>query len=63
MDISSILKVNQISTNFPRGISASNRWRIDKDVSIDECFVVISHTFPKIENTHPKIDKIQLVAN
>ena len=27
-------KIDEISTNFPCGISALNRWRIDKDVSI-----------------------------
>ena len=27
-------KIYVISTNFPRGISTSNRWRIDEDVSI-----------------------------
>ena len=32
--VDSPLKIDEISTNFPRGISASNRWRIDEDVSI-----------------------------
>ena len=27
-------KIDVISTKFPRGISTSNRWRIDEDVSI-----------------------------
>ena len=27
-------KIDEISTNFPRGISTSNKWRIDEDVSI-----------------------------
>ena len=27
-------KIDEISTNFPRGISTSNRWQIDEDVSI-----------------------------
>ena len=27
-------KIDVISTNFPRGISTSNRWRIDEDVPI-----------------------------
>ena len=27
-------KIDKILTNFPRGISTSNRWQIDKDVSI-----------------------------
>ena len=32
--VDSPFKINVISTNFPRWISMSNRWRIDKDVSI-----------------------------
>ena len=32
--VDSPFKIDVISTNFPRGISTSNRWRIDKDVSI-----------------------------
>ena len=27
-------KIAEISTNFPRGISTSNQWRIDEDVPI-----------------------------
>ena len=27
-------KIDEISTNFPRGISTLNRWQIDEDVSI-----------------------------
>ena len=27
-------KTDETSTNFPRGISTSNRWRIDEDVSV-----------------------------
>ena len=30
----SSFKIDVISMNFPRGISTSNRWRIDKDMSI-----------------------------
>ena len=30
----SLFKIDVIFTNFPRGISTSNRWRIDVDVSI-----------------------------
>ena len=29
-----IYKTDENLTNFPRGISTSNRWRIDKDVPI-----------------------------
>ena len=32
--VDSPFKINVISTNFPLEISTSNRWRIDKDVSI-----------------------------
>ena len=32
--VDSPFKIDLISTNFPRGISTSNRWRIDEDVSI-----------------------------
>ena len=32
--VDSPFKIDVISTNFPRGISTSNRWRIDEDVSI-----------------------------
>ena len=32
MDLS--FKIDEISTKFPRGISTSNRWKIDEDVSI-----------------------------
>ena len=32
--VDSLFKIDLISTNFPRGIWTSNRWRIDEDVSI-----------------------------
>ena len=32
--VDSPFKIDVISTNFPRGISMSNRWRIDEDVSM-----------------------------
>ena len=32
--VNSPIKIDEISTNFPRGISRLNRWQIDKDVSI-----------------------------
>ena len=35
--VDSPLKIGEISTNFPRGISTSNRWRINKHVSIGLC--------------------------
>ena len=34
--VDSPFKIDVISTNFPRGISTSNRWRIDEDVSIGQ---------------------------
>ena len=36
-------KIDEISTNFPRGISTLKRWRIDKDVSIG-MFVFYANT-------------------
>ena len=33
-DVDSPFKIDVILTNFPRGISTSNGWRIDDDVSI-----------------------------
>ena len=39
--VDSPFKINVISTNFPRGISMSNRWRIDEDVSIGLCHAYI----------------------
>ena len=32
--VDSPFKIDVISTNFPRGISTSNRWRIEEDVSV-----------------------------
>ena len=32
--VDSPIKINEITTNFPRGMLTLNRWRIDKDVSI-----------------------------
>ena len=32
--VDSSFKIDEISTNFPRGVSTSNRWQIDEDVSI-----------------------------
>ena len=41
--VDSLFKINVISTNFPRGISTSNRWRINEDV----CIGVFSHFIAK----------------
>ena len=32
--VDSPFKIDEISTNFPPGISTSNRWRINEDISI-----------------------------
>ena len=32
--LDSPFKIDEITTNFPRGISTLNRWQTDKDVSI-----------------------------
>ena len=32
--VDSHFKIDEISTNFPRGIFAPNRWQIDEDVAI-----------------------------
>ena len=34
LHVDSPFKIDVMSTNFPRGMSTSNRWRIDEDVSI-----------------------------
>ena len=39
--VDSSFKIYVISTNFPRGISTSNRWRIDEDVSIETIFTAL----------------------
>ena len=39
--LDSPFKIDVISTHFPRGISTSNRWRIDKDVSIGLFFIIV----------------------
>ena len=41
--VDSPFKIIVISTNFPRGISTSNRWRINEDV----CIGVFSHFIAK----------------
>ena len=32
--LDSLFKINEISANFPRGVSTLNRWQIDENVSI-----------------------------
>ena len=41
--VDSPFKIDEISTNFPCGISTSNRWRIDEDVSIGK---IVGILFP-----------------
>ena len=47
-------KIDVISTNFPQGISTSNRWRIDEDVSIgcvqNECSFLLVDVFENFQN-------------
>ena len=40
--VGSPFKIDVISTNFPRGISTSNRWQIDEDVSIGLARFILS---------------------
>ena len=39
--VDSPFKIDEISTNFPRGISTSNRWRIDEDVCIGTLVLIV----------------------
>ena len=39
--VDSPFKIDVISTNFPRGISTLNRWRIDEDVPIGQVMLVL----------------------
>ena len=44
--VDSPFKIDKISTNFPRGISTSNRWRIDEGVSLELLlYTYYIHTF------------------
>ena len=46
--LDSPFKIDVISTNFPREISTSNRWRIEEDVSIG----VVLNTFTEMIRTN-----------
>ena len=52
-------KIDVISTNFPQGISTSNRWRIDEDVSIgcvqNECSFLLVDVFENFQNICIKV--------
>ena len=52
-------KIDVISTNFPQGISMSNRWRIDEDVSIgcvqNECSFLSVDVFENFQNICIKV--------
>ena len=45
--VDSPFKIDEISTNFPCGISTSNRWRIDEDVSIGK---IVGILFPDCQS-------------
>ena len=45
--VDSPFKIDIISAKFPRGISTSNRWRIDEDVSIGINFKIYLQSSPK----------------
>ena len=54
--VDSPFKIDVISTNFPRGISTSNRWRIDKDATIGLLFKgVCFNGFRKSQRNEIKI--------
>ena len=48
--VDSPFKIDVISTNFPRGISMSNRWRIDEDVSIGNKYALYKKYPPNFVN-------------
>ena len=52
-------KIDVISTNFPQGISTSNRWRTDEDVSIgcvqNECSFLLVDVFENFQNICIKV--------
>ena len=45
--VDSPFKIDVISTNFPRGISTSNRWRINGDVSIGLMKAIFKKSSPR----------------
>ena len=46
-NVDSPFKIDGISTNVPRGISTSNRWRLDEDVPIG-----LSYAIQTIDTSH-----------
>ena len=63
-------KIDVISTNFPRGISTSNRWRIDEDVSIgksdkkdDDSVQTLTPNTPKETPSFPIQSETPLLQN
>ena len=50
--VDSPFKIDVISTNFPHGISTSNRWRIDEDVSIG-LFLRLKYQSVREASSHP----------
>ena len=57
--VDSPFKIDVVSTIFPRGISTSNRWRFDKDVSIQVMLIQSFHSFHLRE--HFQVSKIKTV--
>ena len=62
-------KIDVISTNFPRGISTSNRWRIDEDESIGYCITIVKirvkskQYVEKFLTRHHLVKKWSMVSN
>ena len=60
--VDSSFKIIVISTNFPRGISMSNRWRIDEDVSIGLChaYIIDYRTKENFKNYEFSVQRLSL---
>ena len=67
--VESPFKIDVISTNFPRGISTSNRWRIDEDESIGYCITIVKirikskQYVEKFLTRHHLVKKWSMVSN
>ena len=49
--VDSPFKIDEISTNIPRGISTSNRWQIDEDMSVETQFNCIKDCDNKMDQS------------